>query len=96
MSNNIPERKETPEVEGAEKVKKRMPKFIEWRQDQIEQLSDDFKEKAEEVAKSAKREGFWMNKESIFDLQIIHDLDLDKIEDDIMNAVEEAFGDEED
>lgn len=93
--SDIPQRAQGTEFEHADKLKEKMPEFIQWRQKQVDKLDDDFKDKAEEIAKKARREGFWMNADSIFDLHIVHNLDLEKIENDIMDAVGRAFDEDE-
>lgn len=95
--NNIPQREEGEAIAGAEKVKKRMPKFQEWIQKQIAEIPEEKQKKAKEIADRAKQDGgFWMNEDTVLHLHVFHDLSLEKIEQDVMDIVEEVFGDEED
>lgn len=82
--------------EVTRKVKERMPKFQQWRNKKVGELSDDFREKAEDVADEIRREGFWIEAESLYDLHVIHGLSLEEIKEDLTSSVEQALGEKDD
>lgn len=78
--------------EEQQQIRQNMGDFNRWQSHKISELSDEKHERAEEVAKNVREDGFWMNEDSVLNLYIIHDLSFDQIEEDITEAIEEAKG----